>query len=133
MRRMQIIIQSICLSLYLKCSISMNDVEILFSRSANFLGDVLHQFDSEVAAKIFAGGDSFTLITDGQLHLRQCLFPEAQRKGLLPLPNYYYSFHDLRKEFAAAHTNSTASTVQEILNCKSCFLLRLYDHKMYRI
>jgi len=58
------------------------------------------------------------LITDGQLHLRQCLFPEAQRKGLLPLPDYYYRFHDLRKEFAAAHPNSTAGTVQDILNCE---------------
>lgn len=103
----------------------MDDTESTFYRSANFLGDVLHQFDNDVATKILGGGDNFTLITDGQLHLRQCLFPEAQRKGLLPLPSYYYSFHDLRKEFAAAHTNSTAATVQEILNCESDYFLSI--------
>ena len=39
-------------------------------------------------------------MTDGQLHVRQCLFPEAQRSGV-DLPSYYYHFHDLRKEVAS--------------------------------
>ena len=46
-------------------------------------------------------GSDLTLVTDGQLHLRQSLYPEAVRKNIT-LPSYYQRFHDLRKEFAAA-------------------------------
>jgi len=65
---------------------------------------------------------SFTLVTDGQLHLRQSLHPEAQRKGLR-LQKYLYSFHDLRKEFAARHTDKAPVTgVLDMLNCKFFFM-----------
>ena len=49
------------------------------------------------------------MVTDGQLHLRQSLMPEAQRKGVR-LPRYYYRFHDLRKEMAAAANSSSSSS-----------------------
>ena len=58
-------------------------------------------------------------VTDGQLHIRQVLFPEAQRKNLMPLPSYFYRFHDLRKEFTAAHPNSSVSSIEDMLNCKT--------------
>ena len=43
-------------------------------RSAPPLGAVINQFDREVASKL----PSFRLVSDGQLHVRQCLFPEGK-------------------------------------------------------
>uniref|UniRef100_A0AAR2JBE0 RRM domain-containing protein n=1 Tax=Pygocentrus nattereri TaxID=42514 RepID=A0AAR2JBE0_PYGNA len=45
-----------------------------------------------------SAGNSFCLCTDGQLHLRQVLHPEASSKNVL-LPECFFSFFDLRKEF----------------------------------
>ena len=70
-------------------------------KSAPTLEAVINQFDRQVASKL----PRFRFVTDGQLHVRQCLFPEAQRANLA-LPSYYYQFHDLRKEFAAAYPES---------------------------
>ena len=63
-------------------------------------------------------------MTDGQLPIRQCLFPEAQRKGIT-LPAYYNRFHDLRKEFSAAYPDSTVSEVEDMLKSKSVFLVEI--------
>lgn len=41
---------------------------------------------------------AFTLITDGQNHLRQVLHPQMAGQNA-SLPSYFYSFYDLRKEF----------------------------------
>ena len=57
-------------------------------------------------------------MTDGQLPIRQCLFPEAQRKGIT-LPAYYNRFHDLRKEFSAAYPDSPVNEVEDMLKSKS--------------
>ena len=38
----------------------------------------------------------FGILTDGQLQIRQALFPEAQRKNV-DLPEYFHSFTDIRK------------------------------------
>merc|ERR1719334_2703730 len=59
------------------------------------LESVIRQFD-QVAREQLSGGD-LALVTDGQLHLRQCVYPEACRKNIT-LPSYYQRFHDLRKE-----------------------------------
>ena len=61
------------------------------------LSAVIRQFD-RLAREVLAGGENLTLVTDGQLHLRQCLWPEVTRKNL-SLPPYFSRFHDLRKEF----------------------------------
>ncbi len=89
------------------------------------LAQVLADFDREVSAVVGSGATSsnrrrrtFTLVTDGQLHLRQALFPETQRKGLT-LPDYYFYFHDLRKEFVAMYPGCGAvAGVQDMLKCK---------------
>ena len=60
-------------------------------------------------------------VTDGQLHIRQVLFPECQRKNLIPLPSYYYRFHDLRKEFVAAHPNISVTSIEDMLNSKNYY------------
>ena len=67
-------------------------------RTAPPLGSVIGQFDRVARDEL---GSNLTLVTDGQLHLRQSLYPEAIRKNIT-LPSYYQRFHDLRKEFAAA-------------------------------
>jgi len=76
-------------------------------KSAPPLQSVIHQFDSLAQDEL--GGD-LTLVTDGQLHLRQCLYPEATRKNIT-LPSYYQRFHDLRKEFQSCVPSPVANTV----------------------
>lgn len=39
-----------------------------------------------------------SLVTDGQLPLRQCLHPESGAKEV-HLPSYYWKFCDLKKEY----------------------------------
>ena len=67
------------------------------------LSSVIRQFDI-LARDVLGGEDNFTLVTDGQLHLRQCLYPEASRKNIV-LPAYYQRFHDLRKEVSSYVTS----------------------------
>jgi len=76
-------------------------------KSAPPLESVIRQFDSVAQDEL--GGD-LTLVTDGQLHLRQCLYPEATRKNIT-LPSYYQRFHDLRKEFQSCVPSPVANTV----------------------
>ena len=74
---------------------------------------MLRQFDQEAKAKGLEAHNC-CLVTDGQLPVRQCLFPEATRKGITLSP-YYYRFHDLRKEFAAAHPEASVSSIEDML------------------
>ncbi|KAG8441816.1 hypothetical protein GDO86_010844 [Hymenochirus boettgeri] len=63
------------------------------------LEQALQQFNQSVGNELNIGvGTSFCLCTDGQLHVRQVLHPEASKKNVL-LPECFYSFFDLRKEF----------------------------------
>ncbi|CAG0912497.1 unnamed protein product [Notodromas monacha] len=55
------------------------------------------------------------LVCDGQLPLRQCFHPEACNKNV-DVPNYYYSFFDLRKEFAKAYGSEDINCVSDMLN-----------------
>ncbi|XP_006003503.1 epithelial splicing regulatory protein 1 isoform X2 [Latimeria chalumnae] len=67
--------------------------------TAESLGRVLTQFNEAVSNELNIGvGTSFCLCTDGQLHIRQVLHPEASSKNIT-LPDCFYSFFDLRKEF----------------------------------
>ena len=58
--------------------------------SANRLGEVINNFDREVIKSHGSHAWSPRLVTDGQLHIRQCLFPEAERTGV-KLPSYFYT------------------------------------------
>jgi epithelial splicing regulatory protein 1/2 len=66
-------------------------------KTAPTLHQVIHDLDIAWRDQIPGG---FSLVTDGQLTLRQSLFPEAFRKNLT-LPACFHSFHDLRKEFVS--------------------------------
>uniref|UniRef100_A0A287A4D0 Epithelial splicing regulatory protein 2 n=1 Tax=Sus scrofa TaxID=9823 RepID=A0A287A4D0_PIG len=51
------------------------------------------------------GGGPYMLCTDGQQLLRQVLHPEASRKNLV-LPDTFFSFYDLRREFHMQHPST---------------------------
>jgi len=84
-------------------------------KCAGSLRNVIEELDR--ALRVEVPGGAFTIITDGQLHLRQALYPEAYRKNIT-LPAYYQRFHDLRKEFKSL-VSSTAHqenlTVEEMV------------------
>lgn len=84
--------------------------------TAQPLEDVIRQFDHYVKAKLNGDyGPSFQFITDGQLHLRQVLHPEAHRKNI-QLPDYYYKFFDLRKEFRKFYKLKDCCCIQDMLD-----------------
>ncbi|XP_053472951.1 epithelial splicing regulatory protein 2 isoform X1 [Ictalurus furcatus] len=63
------------------------------------LDTVLQQFQQTVSAELKTlGRSSYTLCVDGPLLVRQALHPEASKKNLV-LPECFYSFVDLKREF----------------------------------
>ncbi|XP_069392966.1 epithelial splicing regulatory protein 1 isoform X1 [Paralichthys olivaceus] len=69
------------------------------STSAN-LEAALNQFHLQLTNEVNSAGagTSVCLCTDGQLHIRQVIHPEAASKDIL-VPDCFYTFFDLRKEF----------------------------------
>ncbi|XP_051879817.1 LOW QUALITY PROTEIN: epithelial splicing regulatory protein 1 [Pristis pectinata] len=67
--------------------------------TAKPLDQVIQQFNRSVSNELNIGlGTSFCLCTDSQLHIRQVFHPEASSKNVT-LPECFYSFFDLQKEF----------------------------------
>ncbi|XP_024151729.1 epithelial splicing regulatory protein 2 isoform X2 [Oryzias melastigma] len=63
------------------------------------LDKVLQQFQQSVSSEVKSlGRSSFTLLVNSPLVIRQVLHPEASKKNLV-LPECFFSFVDLRKEF----------------------------------
>uniref|UniRef100_A0A4Y0BJA0 RRM domain-containing protein n=2 Tax=Anopheles funestus TaxID=62324 RepID=A0A4Y0BJA0_ANOFN len=74
-------------------------IESLVQTNGRPLEEVIQQFDEYTKSlNLDPHCPSFRLVTDGQLPLRQCLHPEASAKDV-DLPQYYWRFCDLRKEF----------------------------------
>ncbi|XP_050080103.1 RNA-binding protein fusilli-like [Anopheles maculipalpis] len=74
-------------------------IESLVQTNGRPLEEVIQQFDEYTKSlNLDPHCPSFRLVTDGQLPLRQCLHPEASAKDI-DLPQYYWRFCDLRKEF----------------------------------
>ncbi|XP_013790875.1 epithelial splicing regulatory protein 1-like [Limulus polyphemus] len=81
------------------------------------LENVLEELDQFVKARFDNDGNrNFFLVTDGQFHLRQVLHPEATKKNL-SLPDYFFSFFDLRKEFRRFYHTDEILSIQDMLNC----------------
>ncbi|KAM6980133.1 epithelial splicing regulatory protein 2 isoform 1-T2 [Aplochiton taeniatus] len=79
---------------------------------AESLDKVLQQFQQSVSTEVKAlGRSSYTLCVDGPLIIRQALHPEASKKNLV-LPECFYSFVDLKKEFHKCCPN--AGPVQDL-------------------
>ncbi|XP_035272362.1 epithelial splicing regulatory protein 2-like isoform X2 [Anguilla anguilla] len=63
------------------------------------LDRILQQFQQAVSSELKAlGRSSYTLCVDGPLLIRQAFHPEASKKNFV-LPDCFFSFVDLRKEF----------------------------------
>jgi hypothetical protein len=75
-------------------------------------------------------GPPVTLVTDGQLPLRQCFHPEACNKSI-DVPPYYYSFFDLRKEFRKAY--GTEDVVVDIHAVNDMFTGSEFFDQRYRL
>ncbi|XP_071958690.1 epithelial splicing regulatory protein 1-like [Antedon mediterranea] len=74
-------------------------VHVDMVKGAARLNVVLQQFDQFLRTELnIDEGATLCLVTDGQLHLRQCLHPQASNKDLQLQP-YFSRFFDLRKEF----------------------------------
>ncbi|XP_069406265.1 epithelial splicing regulatory protein 2 isoform X4 [Ovis canadensis] len=73
------------------------------------LDKVLQQFSQLVSGDVaLLGGGPYMLCTDGQQLLRQVLHPEASRKNLV-LPDTFFSFYDLRREFHEQHPSARSA------------------------
>lgn len=55
------------------------------------------------------------LVCDNCLHLRQCLHPESMKKSTRILPNYYWSYFDLKREFARLYQTSARPNLNSML------------------
>jgi hypothetical protein len=60
-------------------------------------------------------GVNITFICANCLHLRQCLHPESAKKPTIPLPNYYWSYFDLRHEFEHTYKTSDCNNLDTML------------------
>ncbi|XP_032139702.1 epithelial splicing regulatory protein 2 isoform X3 [Cebus imitator] len=73
------------------------------------LDKVLQQFSQLVNGDVaLLGGGPYVLCTDGQQLLRQVLHPEASRKNLV-LPDTFFSFYNLRREFHMQHPSTCSA------------------------
>uniref|UniRef100_A0A8C9EIQ6 RRM domain-containing protein n=1 Tax=Pavo cristatus TaxID=9049 RepID=A0A8C9EIQ6_PAVCR len=97
------------------------DVESL--ALAPSLEQALRQFNQSVSNELNIGvGTSFCFCTDGQLHIRQVLHPETSKKNIL-LPECFYSFFDLRKEFKKCCPGSPDISKLDVAAMVECILL----------
>ncbi|KAM4567844.1 epithelial splicing regulatory protein 1 isoform 3-T3 [Fundulus diaphanus] len=68
--------------------------------TATSLDSGINMFNLQLTNEVNSAGagTSLCLCADGQLHIRQVIHPEAASKNIL-VPDCFYSFFDLRKEF----------------------------------
>ncbi|XP_029958093.1 epithelial splicing regulatory protein 1 isoform X2 [Salarias fasciatus] len=80
--------------------------------TATSLETALNLFHLQVTNEVNStgAGTSLCLCTDGQLHIRQVIHPEAASKNIL-VPDCFYSFFDLRKEFKKHFPTSDLKTL----------------------
>uniref|UniRef100_A0A8C0YFD4 Epithelial splicing regulatory protein 1 n=1 Tax=Cyprinus carpio carpio TaxID=630221 RepID=A0A8C0YFD4_CYPCA len=70
--------------------------------------------------------NTFYLCTDGQLHIRQVLHPEASSKNIL-LPECFFSFFDLRKEFKNKFPSEGELKDLNLQVMADCILKKVHD------
>uniref|UniRef100_A0A8C1MUC3 Epithelial splicing regulatory protein 2 n=1 Tax=Cyprinus carpio TaxID=7962 RepID=A0A8C1MUC3_CYPCA len=90
------------------------------------LESVLQQFYQSVSAELKSlGRSSYTLCVDGPLLIRQVLHPEASKKNLV-LPECFYTFVDLKKEFQKCCPNAGPARDLTLTSMLDCILLMLW-------
>ncbi|GCB67854.1 hypothetical protein scyTo_0010311 [Scyliorhinus torazame] len=99
--------------------------------TAEPLDQVLEQFNRSVNNELNIGvGASFCLCTGSQLLIRQVFHPESSNKNVM-LPECFYSFFDLQKEFKKCCPDAPdlheldLSIMAERILCQIFFLLAL--------
>uniref|UniRef100_A0A3P9N472 Epithelial splicing regulatory protein 2 n=1 Tax=Poecilia reticulata TaxID=8081 RepID=A0A3P9N472_POERE len=89
------------------------------------LDKVLEQIQQSVSSEVKClGRSSYTLLVNGPHVIRQALHPEASKKNLV-LPECFFSFVDLRKEFLKCCPNASSVpklTLSSMLDCILCSL-----------
>ncbi|XP_068180771.1 epithelial splicing regulatory protein 1 isoform X1 [Antennarius striatus] len=88
--------------------------------TATSLETALNLFHLQLTNEVNSAGagTSVCLCTDGQLHIRQVIHPEATGKNIL-VPDCFYSFFDLRKEFKKHFPTSDLKAVNVHLMAES--------------
>uniref|UniRef100_A0A8C1HBZ5 Epithelial splicing regulatory protein 2 n=1 Tax=Cyprinus carpio carpio TaxID=630221 RepID=A0A8C1HBZ5_CYPCA len=90
------------------------------------LESVLQQFYQSVSAELKSlGRSSYTLCVDGPLLIRQVLHPGASKKNLV-LPECFYTFVDLKKEFQKCCPNAGPARDLTLTSMLDCILLMLW-------
>uniref|UniRef100_A0A8B9KA00 Epithelial splicing regulatory protein 2 n=1 Tax=Astyanax mexicanus TaxID=7994 RepID=A0A8B9KA00_ASTMX len=90
---------------------------------ADHLDTVLQQFQQAVSAEVKAlGRSSYTLCVDGPLLIRQALHPEASKKNLV-LPECFYQFVDLKREFHRCCPNAGPVKDLSLPSMLECILI----------
>uniref|UniRef100_A0AAQ5Z0F8 RRM domain-containing protein n=1 Tax=Amphiprion ocellaris TaxID=80972 RepID=A0AAQ5Z0F8_AMPOC len=102
------------------------------------LDKVLQQFQQSVSSEVKClDRNSYTLCVNSPLIIRQALHPEASKKNLV-LPECFFSFVDVRKEFHKCCPNAgpaqklTLTSMMECIRCQTkirSFLIVLINHK----
>ncbi|XP_058054122.1 RNA-binding protein fusilli [Anopheles bellator] len=103
-----------------ECAISQEipAIESLVQTNGRPLEEVIQQFDEYTKSlNLDPHSPSFRLVTDGQLPLRQCLHPEASAKEI-DLPQYYWRFCDLRKEFVRLKAGDLARALVPVADAQ---------------
>uniref|UniRef100_A0A671QMT2 Epithelial splicing regulatory protein 2-like n=1 Tax=Sinocyclocheilus anshuiensis TaxID=1608454 RepID=A0A671QMT2_9TELE len=90
------------------------------------LESVLQQFYQSVSAELKSlGRSSYTLCVGGPLLIRQVLHPEASKKNLV-LPECFYTFVDLKKEFHKCCPNAGPVKDLTLTSMLDCILHMLW-------
>uniref|UniRef100_A0A8C7ZJK5 Epithelial splicing regulatory protein 2 n=1 Tax=Oryzias sinensis TaxID=183150 RepID=A0A8C7ZJK5_9TELE len=96
------------------------------------LDKVLQQFQQSVSSEVKSlGRSSFTLLVNSPLVIRQVLHPEASKKNLV-LPECFFSFVDLRKEFHKCCPNAGPAQKQTLVSMLECILKNGTEHEKVR-
>ncbi|KAK2844550.1 hypothetical protein Q5P01_011209 [Channa striata] len=84
--------------------------------TATSLEAALNLFHLQLTNEVnsMGAGTSMCLCTDGQLHIRQVIHPEAASKSVL-VPDCFYSFFDLRKEFKKHYPTSDLKALNVLI------------------
>uniref|UniRef100_A0A3B4YXN4 Epithelial splicing regulatory protein 2 n=1 Tax=Stegastes partitus TaxID=144197 RepID=A0A3B4YXN4_9TELE len=100
------------------------------------LDKVLQQFQQSVSSEVKClGRSSYTLCVNSPLVIRQALHPEASKKNLV-LPECFFSFVDVRKEFHKCCPNAGPAqklTLTSMLECILCQLAKIRSVKIVLI
>uniref|UniRef100_A0A673BP44 Epithelial splicing regulatory protein 2-like n=1 Tax=Sphaeramia orbicularis TaxID=375764 RepID=A0A673BP44_9TELE len=88
------------------------------------LDKVLQQFQQSVSSEVKClGRSSYTLCVNSPLIIRQAVHPEASKKNLV-LPESFFSFVDLRKEFHKCCPNAGPVQRLTLASMLECILLK---------